>query len=313
MGKPMYKEKYVKSSGSGMLHVSIWEPKEQPIGILQIVHGIAEHTRRYDEFANFLTEKGLLVVAEDHMGHGQSLTEQESRGYFYGGWFAAVEDTYQLLQDTKNAYPDIPYILFGHSMGSFMVRTILEKYPDSGINGCIICGTGWQPSAMLLAGVGLCKFVCKTNGEQNPSEFLHKVIFGAYNRRVEQPRTAFDWLTRVEDIVDAYAEDPMCGFIPSAGLLRDMLTGIAYIQNKENLQMMKKDLPVFLVAGDDDPVGAYGSGVHKTAEMFVRAGMENVTVRLYSQCRHEILNEINREEIMIDLWNWIDLLLNQTE
>ena len=140
---------YYPSQGRGQLHGCRWLPDGEVRGIVQIVHGIAEYVERYDEFARYLNGLGYLVVAEDHMGHGGSVGESETKGYFHGGWFTAVADTYRLLETTHQAYPEVPYVLFGHSMGSFMTRTILEKYPDSGISACVICGTGWQPQALL--------------------------------------------------------------------------------------------------------------------------------------------------------------------
>ncbi len=305
----MHKETFVKSLGRGNIHINRWEPKGEPVGVFQILHGISEYSMRYDDFARYLTERGFLVVAEDHMGHGMSISDENPRGYFHGGWFTAVGDAYGLLQRTKEEYPNIPYILFGHSMGSFMARTILAKYPDSGIDAAIICGTGWQPEGVLSPGQKLCKAVCKLRGERNPSKFLHKVIFGAYNKRVERPRTTYDWLTRVNTAVDVYMKDPLCGFIPSAGLIRDMLTGIAYIQKRENLSRMENSLPVFFVAGGDDPVGDFGNGVRKAADAFRDAGMEDVSLRIYPLCRHEILNEMNKEEIYEDILDWVNKII----
>ena len=210
-----------------------------------------------------------------------------------------------LLRGTRAAYPDIPYILFGHSMGSFMARTILCKYPDSGISAAVICGTGWQPPALLPPVIALINQVCKKSGEDKPSALLQKLVFGSYNSRVEHPRTQFDWLTRDAKQVDAYIANPMCGFTASAGLLRELMKGIAYIEKPENLAAMNKELPVFFIAGGDDPVGNYGKGVRKAAEAFQKAGMTNVTTRIYPLCRHEILNEINKEEIYEDVAQWI--------
>ena len=301
----MYEERYVKSLGKGDLCIHVWKPDGEPVGILQIVHGISEHAKRYDAFADYLNQRGFLVVAEDHMGHGKSVSDGDIWGYFHGGWFTAVEDTYQLLRETKNAFPDLPYVLFGHSMGSFMARTILSKYPDSGIDACVLCGTCWQPDALLSAGIALCKRVCNKRGEQNTSRLLYKAVFGAFNARVEHQRTPFDWLTRVTSAVDEHIKDPMCGILPSAGLVRDMLSGISYIQDRDNMQRMDTSLPVFFVAGGEDPVGDYGSGVIKCAEKFKEVGLENVAVRIYPLCRHELLNELNKAEIMEDIWEWI--------
>lgn len=293
------------SCGMGRIHACRWTPEGEVKAVLQIVHGIAEFVERYDDFANYLNRLGILVVAEDHMGHGQSINNGGLQGYFHGGWFAAVADTYQLLKDTKAEFPEVPYILFGHSMGSFMARTILCKYPDSGIDAAIICGTGWQPAFALPALAKVIDAVAKKNGEEKPNETLQNMVFGSYNKKVEHPRTAFDWLSRDKAQVDAYIAHPLCGFTASAGLLRDMMLGIAYIERKDSLSAMKKDLPVFFIAGGDDPVGSYGKGVRQAADAFKKAGMTDVSVRLYPLGRHEILNEINKEEVYEDVAQWI--------
>ena len=302
----MRQDIWFDSKGAGIIHACRWIPEGQPRAVVQIIHGIAEFVERYDDFASFLTRQGILVVAEDHMGHGQSINGDGIQGYFHGGWFTAVEDSMQLMTDTKAEFPDVPYILFGHSMGSFMARTILCKYPDCGIAGAVICGTGWQPAAALPAMVKMMEGICKIVGETKPNEMLQNLIFGSYNKRVEHPRTAFDWLTRDDRIVDAYIAHPLCGFTACAGLLREMVKGIHYIEQKENLAKMTKELPVFFIAGGDDPVGPYGKGVHTCAEAFRNAGMQDVSVRIYPLCRHEILNEINREQVYADVLKWVE-------
>ena len=293
------------SKGKGKIHGCRWTPDGEVKAVLQIVHGIAEFVERYDAFAAFLSSHGILVVAEDHMGHGQSISGGSTQGFFHGGWFTAIADTYQLLQDTKAEFPDIPFILFGHSMGSFFARTILCKYPDSGISAAIICGSGWQPAFALPALVKIIDGICKKNGEDKPNETLQKLIFGSYNKKVEHIRTPFDWLTRDNDIVDAYIAHPLCGFTASAGLLREMMKGIHYIEQPKNLSAMKKDLPVFFIAGKDDPVGSYGKGIQRCVAEFKKAHMTDVSMKLYPLCRHEILNEINKDEVFADILAWI--------
>ncbi len=302
---------FFKSGSGARLHGCRWTPDSQVRAVLQIVHGIAEYVERYDGFANFLNRQGILVVAEDHMGHGKSISQECPQGYFAGGWQTAVDDTYRLTRDTMAEFRDVPFILFGHSMGSFMARTILAKYPDSGITAAVICGTGWQPAPVLAAGKAACALVCRAKGERAPSPLLQAMAFGTYNRKVEHPRTPYDWLSRDNSVVNAYKADPLCGFTPTAGLMRDMMEGIAYIQREENLARMGKALPVLFIAGGDDPVGSYGAGVRTAAEAFRKAGMERVDVRIYPLCRHELLNEINREEIMDDVSRWIDGVLEK--
>ena len=295
----------IPSNGIGQLHCCRWMPEGEPKAVLQIVHGIAEYIERYDDFAGFLNGLGYVVVAEDHMGHGQTVGAEGTQGYFEGGWFTAVSDSYALLRKTKAEYPQIPYVLFGHSMGSFMARTILEVYSDSGIAAAVICGTGWQPRAILPGAIGICQLACKKVGEKNTSDTLQNMVFGGYNKRVEYPRTEFDWLTRDARVVDAYIAHPSCGFTATTGLLRDLLTGIRFIEQKQNLAKMNKDLPVLFIAGGDDPVGNYGKGVTRAAEEFRKAGMKHVSCRLFPLGRHEILNEINRREVYDFTAKWL--------
>ena len=295
---------YFKSHGEGMIHGCRWNPEGEVKAVVQIIHGIAEFAQRYDEFACHLNKLGILVVAEDHMGHGESM-KTGTRGYFAGGWEAAVDDCYRLLKNTKAEFPDVPYVLFGHSMGSFMARTILCRYPESGISAAVICGTGWMPDAVVALGRRAAGVICKAVGERNPSEQMQKLVFGSYNARVDHPKTGFDWLSRDQKKVQEYVDHPDCGFTASCGLLRDMMGGISMIQKKKNLEKMKKDLPVLFVAGGDDPVGNYGAGVKQAADHFRKSGMEDVTVRLFPLARHEILNEINREEVYNFVSGWI--------
>lgn len=296
------------SCGAGKIHCCKWTPEGEPKAVVQLVHGIAEFIERYDTFAEFLTRQGFVVVAEDHMGHGQSINGDGIQGYFHGGWFNAVADTYELLTRTKAEYPELPYILFGHSMGSFMARTILCKYPDSGIAAAVICGTAWQPAFALPVLIKVIESMNKKLGETAPNQKLNDMVFGSYNKKVEHKRTTHDWLTRDDDIVDAYIAHPLCGFVPSGGLLRDMMVGIHYIEQPDNLAKMRKDLPVFFIAGGDDPVGSYGKGIHQAVNAFRKAGMTDVSVHIYPLCRHEILNEINKEEVFEDVTQWLEPL-----
>ena len=296
---------YYDSLGGGKIHACRWIPNGEIKAVVQIVHGIAEYVERYDDFAEYLNGRGILVVAEDHMGHGKSICEATPIGCFAGGWHTAVKDTYRLLKNTMEEFAGVPYILFGHSMGSFMARTILARHPNSGIAGAIICGTGWMPGAVIGAGKTVATMICKRSGEQNPSALLQKMMFGGYHKRIEHPRTSCDWLSRDNKIVDAYVADPLCGFVPSAGLVRDMMTGLQYIQDPRNLDAMKKDLPVYFIAGGDDPVGGYGAGVRQAAEEFKKHGMERIDVKIYPLCRHEVLNEINSQEVYDDVISWI--------
>lgn len=300
---------FYRSRGGGLICGYRWLPEGAPRAVVQLVHGITDYSGRYAHFAAYLNSLGYLVVAQDHMGHGESISREAPAGYFSGGWFAAVDDTYQLYLDTRKLYPDIPYVMFGHSMGSLIARSILARYPDSGIDAAVICGTVWTPPAVIQGGRVLAQLVCRKNGEQNPSPMLRKMMFGTCNARIEKPRTEYDWITRDEAVVDAYMADPLCTFVPTAGLIRDMIDGLRYIQNPANMARMRKDLPVLFIAGGEDPVAGYGKGMEHVAADFEKAGMLRLSRQIYPGCRHEILNELNKEEIFTDIANWIKSVL----
>ena len=294
------------SKGGGRIHGCRWEPNGTPIGVVQIVHGIAEHIDRFEPLIKHLNALGFAVVAEDHMGHGRSISEECPLGCFKGGWFSAVEDTRSLMRYTMTKYPGLPYVMVGISMGSFMVRTLLAKYPNSGINGAVICGTAWQRKTILSTASRICNFVCGTAGEEKPSPMIQKLMFGSYNKGIKSPQSPNAWLCRDADVVAAYDDDPLCGFTATGGLYRDILEGIAYIQDPAHIAQMEKSLPVLFIAGDRDPVGNYGKGVATCAEAFRTAGMERVTVKIYPDDRHDVFNELDKHQVWADLVNWIE-------
>ena len=301
----MRRDSSFDSCGAGTIYVNRWEPKCYPSMVVQIIHGIADYGDRYDDFARYLTDMGCLVVAEDHMGHGRSVGENDLVGYFTDGWFTAVDDSYRLLKRTRKEFPGVPYVLFGHSMGSFMAQTILQKYPECGIDACVLCGSGWQPDVAIATGIRICNAACKRYGETVPNARILKLVFGAYNLRVEHPRTPYDWVCRDQRVVDTLIQDPLCSHAVTVGLMRDMLKGIEFIQSPENMGCMQENLPILLVSGGDDPVGSFGEGIRRIADNFTEAGLLDVTVKLFPLCRHEILNEINKEEVYRFIAKWM--------
>lgn len=302
----MHMNFYYPSCGKGTIHGCRWEPEGKPRAVVQIVHGVAEYALRYETLASRLTEQGYLVVAEDHMGHGESVGKEGTLGYFDGGWLKAANDTYRLIKNTRLEFPDIPYILLGHSMGSFLVRTILARYPNCGISAVILCGTTWLPRGIINSGMAAASMACKMHDERKPADHLQKVVHELFNRKIEHKRTEYDWLSRSNRCVDAYIADPLCNFTLSAGLMRDIMTGLLYIQEPSHLQRMQKDLPVLFVSGGDDPVGLYGDGVKRTVKAFQDVGMTNVTMRLYPLCRHELLHELNEKEVFSYISTWLE-------
>ena len=293
------------------IHCCKWEPDGTPRAVIQIVHGIAEYAARYDELAKVFTDHGFVVVAEDHMGHGGSISEKIGQGCLVGGWKTMVSDTYRLLRMTKEEYPNLPYFIYGHSMGSFLTRTLLYTYPDAGLTGAVISGTGWMPKPVLMAGRMVCKQQSGKHGWDGTSPTINKLMFGSYNKGFENPRTAVDWLSRDETVVDRYIADPLCGFDASVGLSYEMLGGMLANEDAKNLDRMPKDLPVLFVSGDKDPVGGNGKGVRQTWAAFRKAGMQDVRLRLYPDGRHEMHNERNRAELHADVLAFLDEILNK--
>lgn len=289
------------------IHAVRWIPEsEKPLCIVQIVHGMAEYVERYEEFVKFLTENNILVTGDDHLGHGKSIREDKNPGYFceQDPATVVVRDVHRLKKLTQEMYPGVPYIIFGHSMGSFITRNYLCRY-GSGINGAIICGTGMQPKAL----VNMSKFVANVQrmfvGDNHISNFIDKVAFGSYNDKIENPRTSKDWLTRDEAVVDEYLKDSLCGFTFTVNGFRTLFELISRIQKKENLEKIPKELPIFVISGDADPVGDYGRGVRAAYNSMEDVGMTNLSMKLYEGGRHEIINETDRSQVYEDILNWI--------
>lgn len=304
------KEFYFPVRNNTRIHCCQWVPEGKPRGILQLVHGIAEYAARYDELAKVFTDHGFVVVGEDHMGHGGSISKDIPQGCFAEGWLTAVSDTYRLMQMTKEEYPDLPYVIYGHSMGSFMTRTLLYTYPDAGLKAAVLSGTGWMPKLVLKSGRAVCRMEGR-KGMNETSATVDRLMFGSYNKGYENPRTPFDWLSRDDAEVDKYIADPLLGFSASVGLSYEMLGGMLMNEDKKNLEKMPKDLPVLFVSGDKDPVGSNGKGVTQAYEAFKAVGMKDVTLKLYPGGRHEMHNETNRAELHADVLAFLDRVLSK--
>ena len=299
---------FLSSDGKTTLHGMEWLPEgRELVGVLQIAHGVAEHIARYDGFARFLNEQGIAVVGHDHLGHGKSVAPGATPIYFGKGntWQTVVDDLYALHLRIKEKFPDVPLFLMGHSMGSFLARTYLIRYPGT-VKAAIIMGTGWQPEYMLAGGLTVAKVVASRSGEDATSDFVTNLAFGAYNKAFAPNRTPVDWLSVDEDNVDRYIADPMSGQPATVGLFRQMLTGIRFNQKTENLRKMDKDMPVLFISGEQDPVGSMMKGVIRSRDAFRAVGMKDVTLLSYAGLRHEILNEkAQQQTVYDDIWNWL--------
>ena len=303
-----FKDFYFPScDGKSSIRARECRPEGTPKAVVQIAHGIAEHIERYDDFAAFLASKGFLVVGNDHLGHGKSFKTAEDKGFFTekDGWMTVVSDLKKLHDTVAAENPGIPYVFFGHSMGSFLARTYLIKYPKD-LSAAVISGTGHQGKALVIAGETMGNLLSRFKGARSDGQALNDIAFGAYCAKIENPRTAFDWLSRKEENVDKYMADENCGFVCKTGLYRDMMSGIKFITNQKNIELMNKATPVYFMSGDADPVGDYGKGVEAAYKAFCKAGMQDVTIRLYPGGRHEMLNEINNEQVYADILDWIE-------
>lgn len=292
--------------GQSKIHAVRWVPEEKVVCILQIVHGMAEYIERYEDLAQYLGEKGVLVTGDDHLGHGKSVAENGVYGYFCEQDPATVivRDVHRLKKLTQEEYPGVPYVILGHSMGSFILRNYLFRY-GTGIQGAIVCGTGSQPQALVKFSRMVVALQGAFLGQKHVDKMMDKMAFGSYNKRIENPRTAFDWLCTDESVVDAYVKDKLCGFIFTVNGFRTLFTLLDRLNQEENINAMPKTLPIHFISGDMDPVGNYGKGVRKAYADFEKAGMERISLKLYPGGRHELLNETNRKQVYEDLYPWI--------
>lgn len=315
----MRKEEFYYDSrdGKSRLHAVRWTPEnpDSIVGVVQIVHGMAEYAARYEEFAFFLTERGFVVTGEDHLGHGKSVGETGVYGYFCEQDPATVlvRDVHRLKKMTQALYPQVPYIILGHSMGSFITRNYMFRY-GTGIKAAVILGTGMQTMAALKASKAVAAVQRIFMGSKHVSRLIDKLAFGSYNKRIDNARTSVDWLSRDGDRVDEYLADQMCGFTFTVNGFSALFELISRLYDRRNLEKIPKTLPTYIVSGTGDPVGDYGRGVRRAYESLKAVGMENVKLKLYEGGRHELLNETNRDEIMEDIYGWLkENVLKQAE
>lgn len=298
---------YDSRDNKSRIHAVRWTPEtEKPTFILQLVHGMAEYALRYDDFARFIAEKGAVVVADDHLGHGESVGENGIQGYFCENDPATVvvRDVHRLKKMTQEKYPGVPYYILGHSMGSFILRNYLCKY-GTGIDGAIVMGTGNQPKLLAMMGKLIPSIIAKFKGWEYKSKFVDNMALGANNKKIANKRTPVDWLSRNTENVDNYIADPQCGFLFTVNGFYTLCELVLRASAEENLKQMPKTLPVFFVAGKEDPVGNYGKGVQAVCNRFLTLGMNRIEIKLYEEDRHEILNEVDNKTVYEDIYKWI--------
>ena len=276
-------------------------------GIVQIAHGMAETAERYERFANTLAEHGYKVYIHNHRGHGKTAGSVEELGHLAerDGFRWLVYDMHQLSVIIRKHHPSLPLFLFGHSMGSFAAQKYSMQYGKE-LKGLILSGSNGNQGFVLNAGIAIASLEAKKKGRRAKSERMNSLMFGNFNKLFSPNRTEFDWLSRDEAEVDKYVADPFCGAVFTCGFYYDFLKGLKDIEKRKNRKKMPSELPLLLVAGDRDPVGKCGKGVTNLSKIYKRAGVKDITLKLYIEARHELLNESNREEVTEEILTWLD-------
>jgi alpha-beta hydrolase superfamily lysophospholipase len=290
------------------LHTICWLPDDRsPRAVLQIVHGISEHMKRYDLFATYLMQHGIIVFGCDLPGHGSTASTSEEYGYFadQDGWHMVTQALYELGNSMKQSCPNLPFFLLGHSMGSFLVRTLLIDYPELA-EGAILSGTGQPKERLLRFSNVITHFAAYAFGAKKRMNAIDHLVMGSNRKRFASEQKAASWISRDTAVVERYVADPLCNFVPTVSLYRDMLEGLAYIGNPLNLSSMKKETPLYFFSGGQDPVGENGVGVRRIISALEEAGFLNIQYKIYPEGRHEMLNELNRLEVYDDLLHWLN-------
>ena len=303
------KQEFYYPSGDGQtkIHGIVWRPETDVKAVLQICHGMVEYIDRYNDFAQYLAERGVCVVGHDHLGHGKSVQSEEYLGFFHEshGNKYVITDIHRLRRMTEKDYAGVPYFMMGHSMGSFLLRQYLTMRAE-GLAGAIIMGTGYMPHGLLAAGQMVCRTIAAVKGWQYRSEFMNQLGMGGYNKQFEPSESTKDWITSDEEMRKKYEADPLCSFTFTVNGYYQMFEGMKVLTKKNAMDKIPGSLPVLFVSGAEDPVGSNGEGVARVFRKYERAGIQDVKMKLYPQSRHEILNESNREQVYEDLYQWMD-------
>lgn len=302
----MQKENFLSADQKTKIGLTVWRPEKEPTAVVQLVHGMAEFSERYAGFADFLTSKGIVVAAHDHLGHGESIRIPEDYGHFSNekGINLLLEDISFVNQRFQEEYSHLPYFILGHSMGSFLLKSYLGKYPTS-LDGAILMGSGWHAALEMRAAEMLSSVIGLLYGKKHRSQFIDNLAFGGYNKKFEPADTTKDWLTRDKTEVAKYLQDKRTQFIFTTAAYNDLFKAIRMGSEKKQLRNIQEGLPLLVISGTADPVGNQAKGVRKLAKRLSSETGNPVEVRLYEDARHELLNEINRQEVFQDIYQWL--------
>ena len=314
MGKLIEEHFTFKSTDQTDVFVYKWMLETQEVkGIVQISHGMAETAARYERFARTLTKHGFIAYANDHRGHGRTAKNIESLGYLgaEGGFELLIADIAQLTYIIRAENPQVPIYLFSHSMGSFAAQKYIMDDADR-IDGLILSGSNGKQGFILSVGKILSKIEMIFRGKKAKSKFMNQITFGQYNKNFQPEITGVEWLTRDKNEQIKYLNNPYCGSIFPASFYYEFFSHLQYIENKKNFDKIPKDLPIYILSGDEDPVGDFGRGVQNLNKRYKKQGVKDLNMKLYEGARHELLNEINRAEVMEDIILWLDKRLEES-
>ena len=281
-----------------------WEPR----AVVQVLHGLAEHIDRYERFATACNRRGIAVVGHDHRGHGAA-AEATQLGHFgdKDGWSRVIDDAYAVFRATEREYRDLPIILLGHSMGSYIAQDLVMRKTPA-IAGLLLSGSTWPKRSDVRFARLLAVILCALRGRRAPGQVFDKMVFKTYNKHFEPNRTEFDWLSRDELEVDRYIHDPKCGSLSSYALWRELFGGLLNISTREALRKAPDELPILITGGELDPVGGRAA-LERLAAEYRTTDHSDVTLKLYPEGRHEMLNETNRDAVTKDWLDWIDAVV----
>lgn len=306
MGVPEGESFLLETHDGAPVVVHHWKPEGSVRGVVNLVHGLAEHAARYAHVAAALGDAGFEVYAADLRGHGQTARSDEELGFFAEerGWARVLDDLHRLTVRARADHPDVPAFILGHSMGSFLTQQYLFTFV-SDVDGAALSGSNGPVGPLGEAGAIVARVERLRLGPRGRSPLLNQLVFGAYNRAFQPARTDFDWISRDEEQVDRYLDDPRCGFVATTQLYLDLFSGLRVIQQVDRVAAIRSDLPIYLFGGTDDPVGGE-RGITALAELYAEAGLTDVEVRLYPEGRHEMLNDVVRDQVIADLVGWFD-------
>lgn len=293
--------------GQNITYYKWGDDLKNPKGIIQLAHGMAECALRYKEFAENMVKEGYVVYANDHSGHGNSSKSLDMLGYVSkeDDFYTMIEDMKKLNDIIKNEYKDSKVILLGHSMGSFLSQRYFQMYGQN-LDGLILSGSNGKPKYYTKLGLLIAKIETLITGGYKRSTVMDKLSFGGFNKTFKNPKTEFDWLTRDEKEVKKFIDDKFTGFIYPTKFYSSLISGLWDIHKKENLKKINLDIPIYIFAGDKDPVGYFGKGILNLYRVYKGLGVKNVTYNLYNDGRHELLNEINKDEVINDIIKWLN-------